>query len=106
MRQRMTKPIKWHVVNKNEASCQTSITKTRLYYFDPLKPHFYIVKLGLQGYTLFFLFLLNKLFRHAQIYRMNDSNLPRTPPVHRGIFADLIAKRHKYTMCLKLPPEA
>ena len=34
-----------------------SITKTRLYNFDPLKPHFYIVKLGLQGYTLFFLFL-------------------------------------------------
>ena len=31
------------------------ITKTCLYNFDPLKPHFYIVKLG---YTLFFLFLL------------------------------------------------
>ena len=31
------------------------ITKTCLYNFDPLKPHFYIVKLGLQGYTLFFL---------------------------------------------------
>ena len=35
-----------------------NITKTRLYSFDPLKPHFYIVKLGLQRYTLFFLFLL------------------------------------------------
>ena len=34
------------------------ITKTYLYNIDPLKPHFYIVKLGLQGYTLFFLFLL------------------------------------------------
>ena len=32
--------------------------KTRLYNFDSLKPHFYIVKLGLQGYTLFLLFLL------------------------------------------------
>ena len=30
------------------------ITKTRLYNFDPLKPHFYIVKLGFTGYTLFF----------------------------------------------------
>ena len=34
-------------------------TKTYLYNFDPLKPHFYIVNWGLQGYTLFFLFLLN-----------------------------------------------
>ena len=30
---------------------QHFITKTRLYNFDPLKPHFYIVKLGLQRYT-------------------------------------------------------
>ena len=36
---------------------QTLITKTRLYNFDPLKPHFYITGV-LQGYTLFFLFLL------------------------------------------------
>ena len=35
-----------------------NITKTYLYNFDPLKPHFYIVKLGFTGYTLFFLFLL------------------------------------------------
>ena len=26
-----------------------SITKTRLYNFDPLEPHFYIVKLGFTG---------------------------------------------------------
>ena len=32
------------------------ITKTCLYYFDPLKPHW-----GLQGYTLFFLFLLKNI---------------------------------------------
>ena len=31
------------------------ITKTCLYNFEPLKPHFYIVKLGFTGYTLFFL---------------------------------------------------
>ena len=31
------------------------ITKTCLCNFDPLKPHFYVVKLG---FTLFFLFLL------------------------------------------------
>ena len=32
------------------------ITKTRLYHFDPLKPHFYIVKLGFTGvYIIFFI---------------------------------------------------
>ena len=36
------------------------ITKTYLYNFDPLKPHFYIVKLEFTGDTLFFLFLLKK----------------------------------------------
>ena len=40
---------------------QVTITKTHLYNFDPLKPHFYIVKLGFTGvhvYIIFFLFLL------------------------------------------------
>ena len=40
----------------------TFITKTRLYNFDPLQPHFYIVKVwDLQGYTLFFLSLLKNI---------------------------------------------
>ena len=29
--------------------------------FDPLKPHFYIENRGLQGYILFFLFLLKNI---------------------------------------------
>ena len=34
-----------------------NISKTRLYNFDPLKPHFYIVKLGFTGvYTIFLIF--------------------------------------------------
>ena len=34
----------------------TLIMKTRLYNFDPLKPHFYIVKLGFTGvYIIFFI---------------------------------------------------
>ena len=42
-------PDKKFVWLKNEI-----ITKTRLYNFDPLKPHFYIVKLGFTGvYTIF-----------------------------------------------------
>ena len=32
-----------------------SITKTCLYNFDPLKPHFYIVKLGFTGVYVIFL---------------------------------------------------
>ena len=31
------------------------ITKTRLYNVDPLKPHFYIVKLGFKGVYIIFL---------------------------------------------------
>ena len=38
-----------------------AITKTCLYNVDPLKPHFYIVKLSLQGYILFFLVLLENI---------------------------------------------
>ena len=49
------------------------ITKTCLYNFDPNKSHFYIVKLGLQGYTLFFLFLLKNI----------DCGFSLEPP-HRG----------------------
>ena len=30
------------------------ITETRLYNFDPLKPHFYIVKLGFTGVYIIF----------------------------------------------------
>ena len=38
------------------------ITKTCLFYFDPLKPNFYIVKLGFIGvYIIFFLFLLKNI---------------------------------------------
>ena len=32
-----------------------SITKTRLYNADPLKPHFYIVKLGFTGVHIIFI---------------------------------------------------
>ena len=37
------------------------ITKTRLYNSNPFEPHFYIVKLGFTGYTLFFLFLVENI---------------------------------------------
>ena len=34
---------------------RVSITKTRLYNFDPLKPHCYIVKLGFTGVYIIYL---------------------------------------------------
>ena len=37
------------------APSSISITKTCLYNFDPLKPHFYIVKLGFTGVNIIFL---------------------------------------------------
>ena len=40
---------------------QILITKTYLYNFDPLKPHFYIVKLGFTGVYIIFLFLLKNI---------------------------------------------
>ena len=42
-------------------SIGTDITKTRLYNFDPLKPHFYIVKLGFTGVYIIFLILLKNI---------------------------------------------
>ena len=36
------------------------ITKTYLYNFDPLKPHFYIVKLGFTGVYIIFLISAQK----------------------------------------------
>ena len=37
------------------------ITKTYLYNFDPLKPHFYIVKRGFTGVYIIFVFLLKNI---------------------------------------------
>ena len=37
------------------ASEAENTTKTCLYNFDPLKPHFYIVKLGIAGVQVIFL---------------------------------------------------
>ena len=44
--------LRWADVSENTFSL---ITKTRLYNFDPLKPHFYIVKLGFTGVYMIFL---------------------------------------------------
>ena len=51
---------KLHVISGLLFSCNVlnrtqPITKTRLYNFDPLKPHFYIIKLGFTGVYIIFL---------------------------------------------------
>ena len=55
------------VASHSKGKCIFSpyITKTCLYKFDSLKSHFYIVKLALQGYTLYFLFLLKNIHCHT-----------------------------------------
>ena len=40
---------------ENQLDIGQRITKTRLYNFDPLEPHFYIVKLGFTGVYIIFL---------------------------------------------------
>ena len=44
-----------------ELRCPNIITKTRLYTFDPLKPNFYVVKLGFTGVHINFLILLKNI---------------------------------------------
>ena len=49
------------------------ITKTRLYNFDPLKPHIYIAKLGFTGVNIIFLISVQNI----------DCGYSLEPP-HRG----------------------
>ena len=48
-------PYLLYVFGQTGLSKQCSIMKTFLYNFDPLKPHFYIVKLGFTGVYIFLL---------------------------------------------------
>ena len=51
---------------ENMVYCVIHITTTRLYKFDPLKPHFYIVKLGFTGvYIILFILLKNIDFGYS-----------------------------------------
>ena len=49
-----------HLLNRATKPCELvkghrQITTTRVFYFDPLKTHFYIVKLGFTGVYIIFL---------------------------------------------------
>ena len=47
--------IRFALQRTNTVNMAEFITKTRLYRFDPLEPHFYIVKLGFTGVYIIFL---------------------------------------------------
>ena len=55
----------WHsfssLVFSNACTIFCFITKTYFYNFDPLKAHFYVVKLGFTGVCIFFSFLLKNI---------------------------------------------
>ena len=52
-----------HIMYEPTSLKGPDITKTRLYNFDPLKPHFYLVKLGFTG--VYIIFVIS-----AQIHRL------------------------------------
>ena len=53
--QKHSEEMKINCNNNTASGRSTAITKTRLYNFDPLKPHFNIVKLGFTGVYIIFL---------------------------------------------------
>ena len=54
-----------------------SITKTCLYNFAPIKPHFYTVKLGFTGVNITFLISAreHRLWVHVRTARRGGSNV-------------------------------
>ena len=64
-------------------SLRKTITKTRLYSFDPLKRHFYIAKLGFTGVYIIFLVSAQKLrlwvlVRTASARRCGSNEYPQS----------------------------
>ena len=57
----------WSLIKATRLIC-FRITKTCLYKFDPLKPHFYIVKLGFAGVYIIFLIFAKIHLRFEQKY--------------------------------------
>ena len=62
--------------NNNELG--HNITKTYLYNFDPLKPHFYIVKLGFTGVNIIFRIVLKNTHCGTHWNRLIEAVLTST----------------------------
>ena len=58
------------------------ITKTCLCNFDPLKPHFYIVKLGFTGVYIIFLISTQKLRLWVLVRTASPRRFYRVPTIH------------------------
>ena len=58
-----------------------SIIKTRLYNFDPLKPHFYIVKLGFTGVYIIFLISAQKHRLWVLVGTASSRRFQRVPTI-------------------------
>ena len=71
-----------------------SITKTCLYNFDPIKPHFYIVKLGFTGVNIIFLSLLRNIdCVFKQKYENYQNFLPENFPFSVVKFSIFLNRR-------------
>ena len=81
------------------------IRKTRLYNFDPLKPHFHTVEqLGFTGVYIIFSYFCSK-HRLWVFVRTASTNLKNIRIFHLEIFPFLVVKfsiymnRHVFVMC-------
>ena len=68
-----------------------SITKTCLYNFDPLKPHFYIVKLGFTGVYISFLISAQKIDCEYSYNLLIDAVQTST----HNLFEHISAQKHR-----------
>ena len=59
-----------------------TITKTRLFNFDPLKPHFYIVKLGFTGVYIIFLISAHKHRLWVHVRTASLRRFQRVPTIY------------------------
>ena len=71
-----------HRLKINKCSFLLSITKTRLYNFDSLKPHFYIVKLGFTGVCIIFLIFAQKHRLWVPVRTASSRRFSRVPTVY------------------------
>ena len=72
------------VANENDKWARSNITKTYPYNFDPLKSHFYIVKLGFTGVYIIFLISAQKR-RLWVLVRTSTHNLCFWPEIVKNI---------------------
>ena len=71
-----------HQANVGIIESYLVITKTHLYNFDPLKPHFYIVKLGFTG--VYIIFLISAQKHRLWVLKNIDCGYSLEPPRRGG----------------------